>query len=113
MPFAKFICAALLGSIANTALACVLPSLVEIPEKVGGQEAQLRAAAGQYFQSMQAYTQCVQAELTAAGGDTAAPIVRAVLVKRNNSAVSEAQAVLKQFTENVGPIEGAPPVAAK
>jgi len=33
--------------------------------------------------------------------------VRDILVRRNNDAVVEAEFVMKLFTENVGPLEGA------
>jgi hypothetical protein len=52
---------------------------------------------------MRAYTACVQAALTAAGGDSAQPIVKSVLVARNNAAVAEVQAVVKIFQANVPP----------
>jgi hypothetical protein len=57
---------------------------------------------------MEAYTQCIQAELTAAGGDKAPASVRTALIARNNAAVAEVQAVDKLFNQSVG----AAPVSA-
>ena len=108
---------AILSGIASGALACELPKLVVIPAKdqVAGKEADIRTAAAAYFTGIQAYTTCLQAELADAGGDSAPPLVRQVLVSRNNAAVAEAQFVMKQFTDNVGPAEGsaAPAPAAR
>jgi hypothetical protein len=98
------VCGAILTGIAGNALACELPKLVAIPPKdqMAGKEAEIRAAAGTYFTAIQAYTTCLQAELTAAGGESAPTLVRQVLVARNNAAVAEAQFVMKQFTDNFG-----------
>ena len=103
------VCGAILTGIAGNAFACELPKLVAIPAKdqIAGKEAEVRAAAAAYFTGIQAYTTCLQAELADAGGDSAPPLVREVLVSRNNAAVAEAQFVMKQFTDNLGPAEGA------
>jgi hypothetical protein len=100
----------LLAAIAGSAMACDLPKLAVIPPKdeVAGKEAEIRAAANTYFTAMQAYTACVQAELESAGGDAAPPLVKRVLVARNNSAVAEAEFMMKLFTDNVGGAEPAP-----
>ena len=114
MRIAKIVCSAILAGIAGNALACELPKLVVIPpkEQIAGKEAQVRAAAAAYFSEIQAYTTCLQTELTNAGGDSAPTLVRQILVARNNSAVAEAQFVMKQFTDNLGPVEGAAPAGA-
>ena len=52
---------------------------------------------------MKAYTDCVQAELTAAGGNSAPTVTKTVLIARNNAAVAEADAVKKLFEANLGP----------
>jgi hypothetical protein len=97
-----------MSGVASVGLACDFPALVAIPAKkdVAGKEAQIRAEAAQYFEAMRVYTTCVQAELSAAGGNAAPPITRGVLVARNNFAVAEAEAVMKIFTANVGLPEG-------
>ena len=103
-----------LAGIAGSALACDLPKLALIPPKdeIAGKEAEVRAAAAAYFTGIQAYTACVGAELAGAGGDSAPPLVRRVLVARNNAAVAEAQYMMKLFTDNVGPVDAAAPSPA-
>ena len=76
-----------LGALATTALACEMPPLVAIPakDKVGDQGAAIRDATKIYFDAMKAYTDCVQAELKAAGGDAAPKLTKTVLIARNNA----------------------------
>lgn len=107
MNVTKTIVAGLLVTVAGAAGACDVPKLMVIPKKeeAVGKEEGLRAAYMQYRQGMEAYTQCIQAELTAAGGDKAPTAVKAGLVLRNNTAVAEVQAMDKLFNESVG---GAP-----
>jgi len=116
MRLTTIICGGILTSIAGTAIACELPKLPVIPPKdqVAGKELLLRAAASAYFTEIQAYTTCVQAELSAAGGDAAPELIKRVLVTRNNTAVAEAEFMMKLFTENVGatPVDGPPAPAA-
>ncbi len=113
MRFTTIICGGLLTGIAGSALACDLPKLAVIPAKdqVAGKEAEIRAAANAYFTAMQTYTACVQGELAAAGGDSAPTLVKQILVSRNNTAVAEAEFMMKMFTENVGPAEAPAPAA--
>ena len=110
MRFTTIICGGILSSIAGAALACDLPKPLVIPPKdqVAGKEAEIRAAANVYFQAMQAYSMCVQDELKAAGGDSAPDLIKRVLVSRNNTAVAEAEFMMKLFTDNVGPAVAAP-----
>ncbi len=93
-----------LGALASTTLACEMPPLVAIPpkDKVGDQAAAIRDATKTYFDAMKAYTDCVQAELTAAGGNSAPTLMKTVLIARNNAAVAEADAVKKLFDANIG-----------
>jgi hypothetical protein len=90
--------------LASAAYACNNPPLVAIPakDKIGDQAAAIRTATGAYFQQVQTYVACIQAELAAAGGDKAPPLLKASLVARNNAAVAEATAVKKLFDANVG-----------
>lgn len=110
MRITTIICGSILTGIAGSAMACDLPKLVIIPpkEQVAGKEAEIRASAAAYFTGIQAYTACVQAELAAAGGDSAPAVVKGVLVARNNTAVKEAEFMMKLFTDTVGPIEAVP-----
>ena len=112
----------LLAAIAGAAGACEVPKLAVIPAKEAavGKEEGLRAAYMQYRQGMEAYTLCVQAELTAAGGDKAPATLKTALVARNNNAVAEVKAMDKLFNENVGaapvstgPPQGPPPAGRK
>jgi hypothetical protein len=100
----RTIVAGLLVTVAGAAGACEMPKLVLIPakENAAGKEESLRTAFTQYRQGMEAYTQCVQAELTAAGGDKAPASLKTALIARNNAAVAEVQAVDKIFNMNVG-----------
>ncbi|HET8698030.1 MAG TPA: hypothetical protein VFO94_11115 [Gammaproteobacteria bacterium] len=95
---------ALLCGVGGTSFACDLPPLVAIPakDKVGDQAAQLSADVKAYFDAMNTYTTCVQAELTAAG-DNPPALLKAVLTQRNNAAVAEATAVKKLYDANVLP----------
>ena len=115
MRWTTIITSGLLTGMAGTAVACDLPKLAVIPPKdqVAGKEMEIRAAANAYFTAMQAYTACVQGELTAAGGDGAPDLIKRVLVSRNNTAVAEAEFMMKLFTDNVGPADapGAVPAA--
>ena len=110
MNVTKILVAGLLVTVAGAAGACEVPKLVVIPKKeeAVGKEEGLRSAFMQYRQGMEAYTQCIQAELTAAGGDKAPAPIKAGLVLRNNTAVAEVQAMDKLFNENVGTIPGSP-----
>ncbi len=117
MHIGKLVCGGILSGLAGSALACDLPKLAVIPPKdqVAGKEAEIRAAASAYFTGMQAYAACVQAELAAAGGDSAPDLIKRVLVARNNTAVAEAEFMMKLFTENVGPANpaAAPPASPR
>jgi hypothetical protein len=101
-----FACVALTCGVSGIGFACEMPSLVMIPpkEQVAGKEGEIGAAVTKYRQEMELYTSCVKAELEAAGGDNAPPLTKSVLVRRNNVAVAEVQAVLKLYTDNVGPV---------
>jgi hypothetical protein len=110
MNVTKTIVAGLLVTVAGAASACEVPKLVLIPAKESavGKEEGLRTAFMQYRQGMEAYTQCVLAELTAAGGDKAPASVKAASVLRNNAAVAEVQAMDKLFNDNVGSLPASP-----
>jgi hypothetical protein len=94
-----------MSSVAGVSLACDLPKLALIParDQLAGKEAEVRAAAQAYFDAMTAYTTCLQAALVAAGGETAPDLVRRVYVSRNNTAVAEAEFMMKLYTETASP----------
>ncbi len=74
MRITKIAAALLMSGTAGVGLACTLPPLVAIPAKdaVGDKGPQIQQETSQYFEAMKAFTACVQAELTAAGGDVGA-----------------------------------------
>ncbi len=110
----KLFVTALLCGLASTGFACTNPPLVQVPNKnvSDGDRQKITAAVGRYFEAMKAYTSCLQAELAAAGGDSASPLMKSAYVVRNNGAVAEVEAVLKVFNENIGPIAPVGPPAA-
>ena len=111
MQITNVLAAALLCNVGGVALACELPPLVIVPAKeaVAGKESEIREDVAKYWQAMNAYTACIKLELDAAGGDGAPSLTRAVLIRRNNAAVAEVEAVVKVFTTNVGVIESPGP----
>jgi hypothetical protein len=105
MPRYNYVAAAiLLCATSSTSFACTLPSLVAIPprDKVGDQGPAIRDSTTAYFEQMKVFTDCIQADLTAAGGDQAPTLTKSLLIARNNSAVAEAEAVKKLFEASVG-----------
>jgi len=99
MRFTTIVSATLLCAVAGPALACDLPKLAVIPprEQIAGREAEVRTAANNYFTAMQAYAACIQQEIVAAGGDSAPDLVKRILVSRNNTAVAEAEFMMKLY----------------
>lgn len=91
--------AVLLGCAGVSALACDNPPLVQVPaaKDIAGREELVQIAVSEYVAAMQVYTDCIKAELDAAGGDSAPQLQKAMLIRRNNLAVSEVEAVLKLF----------------
>lgn len=89
----------------SAALACEIPSMIMIPadEQARQREAEhVRAEAEAYLNGMSAYAQCIRAELDAAGGEEAPPMLRSLLVQRNNLAAAESEAVMNWFKEAFG-----------
>ena len=105
MRWSMCVLAGVMSGVAGTGYACTLPKLAVIPakDKVAGNEAAIQADTNRYFTEMQAYTACILDELKAAGGDAAPDLLRRILVARNNTAVAEAEFVMKLYTANVGP----------
>lgn len=111
MRLSTLLSAVLLSGVTGASYACTLPKLAVIPPKdqIAGKEAAVTADANRYFTEMQAYAACVQGELQAAGGDAAPEMVKRVLVSRNNTAVAEAEFMMKLFNETVGTTPAAAP----
>lgn len=114
MRYATIVSASLLCGVAGSALACDLPKLAVIPPKdqIVGREAVVSTAANNYFTAMQAYAACIQQELATAGGDSAPDLVKRILVSRNNTAVAEAQFMMKLYETNFGAASTVAPTAA-
>lgn len=87
----------------ESSVACTLPQLPLVPERVSDAVGVLREVA-RYDESMARYRECESADLAAAGGDTAPQLVRATLVTQHNKAVAEYQAVMSAYAARVGPI---------
>ncbi|HEX5048843.1 MAG TPA: energy transducer TonB [Gammaproteobacteria bacterium] len=99
---ARVIGAGVFLALASPTFACTLPPLIAIPAKsqVGDRKPALSDAARAYFEGTKAFTDCVQAELAAVDAD-APPLVRALLVARNNASVAESIEVARLFEDNV------------
>lgn len=102
----------LLAGSGAAAIACENPPLVQIPAGGLDERARQRVADdfGEYIEAMKVYTACIQAELAAAGGDNAPPLMKAALVMRNNGAVAEVNAMIKVFNDRLGAAAEGPPV---
>ena len=103
----QILCGSLLLCVNAVASACDLPALVILPAAgtAGDASAQLIVDMQRYVGGIRAYTACVQAEIAAAGGDSAPESLRTLLVRRNNGAVAEAKALMELFGERVAPVE--------
>jgi hypothetical protein len=91
-----------LGAFALPAFACDVPKLPLIPAGAAGDQATaVSGATSAYFAGMRAYTTCIEAELAAAGGDSAPASLKAVLALRANAAVEEATAIQNLYQQRV------------
>lgn len=91
--------AVVIGGLSFNAWACEQPPIVIIPaqdEDIVGNEEAILEDTREYFQSMQEFVACIQAELSSAG-EEAPELYKRVLVTRNNLAVAEAEAVQQWF----------------
>ena len=97
--------AGIMSSVAGVSLACDMPKLAVFPAKdqLPAKVAELQASAKTYFDSMTAFSGCIQAALTAAGGDAAPDVVKRVYVLRNNAAAAEAEFMMKLYTDLTSP----------
>jgi hypothetical protein len=73
-----------------------------------GRESAVRTAANNYFTAMTAYAACIQQEIVAAGGESAPDLVKRILVSRNNTAVAEAQFMMKLYETTFAAADPAP-----
>ncbi len=104
------VCAALACGLSGASLACEMPGVVLIPAKdaIAGKEAEVQTAANAYFAGVRAYVQCVQVELTAAGGDDAPELTKTTLLKRATFALNESKAI-EQLLKDAGFVQRTPP----
>jgi hypothetical protein len=88
-------------------LACEQPSLPVIPAQpdVAGQEERIVHEVHDYAYAATAYLRCIEAEIKAASGRRSDPFRRDLLVRRNNAAVQEMNAVTQLFVDRVGLVE--------
>jgi len=86
------------GFVTNVYAGCEQPPLVVIPpaEEIDESDSTVHDETTAYFQAMQAYVDCIRAELEA-GGENASQLFKLLLVQRNNLAVAEAEAVQRWY----------------
>lgn len=99
-------CGAVLSLAASHAAACENPPLAQVPtpEETENPAEDIPAVQSEvegYYAAMQEYTQCLQAEVEQARADDAPDLVQNLLVRRNNAAVAEVEAVVEQFRQLV------------
>lgn len=97
----------LLFGLNAAAAACEVPRLIAIPaaQDVDHDTPALIVAMQGYVAGIKNYVACIQADLAAAGGDAAPESLRNVLIRRNNAAVGEAEAMVALFAARVAPIQ--------
>jgi hypothetical protein len=98
------LCLVLVASgFATASLACDYPALAVVPDGVSSTIEQMVAAqesVKSYMAAMDAYLNCVSAELEAAGDD-APEEFKAIMVSRHNAAVTEMEAVAASFNDQI------------
>lgn len=111
MYFLRFLIFMVAGVAATASLACDYPPLVEVPDGQSSTMEELITAQGSvrtYIAGMEAYLECVNEELDAAGDDAPAEY-KAILFSRHNAAVAEMEAVAESFNEQVQAFKEANP----
>ena len=96
---------------ATGSLACDYPALVTVPDGSRSTLEQMVAAQESvktYMAGMDAYLNCVSAELEAAGND-APEEFKSIMVSRHNAAVTEMEAVATSFNEQIAAFREANP----
>jgi hypothetical protein len=95
--------AVLAAGIGLSAVACDNPEIVKVPDGEKASMDELLQAQGQvksYMTAMQAYLDCLDNELDAAGDDAPAQY-KSLMVTRHNAAVTEMEAVASAFNDQV------------
>ena len=90
------------GAAVDARAGCDQPPLVQIPpqEEIAGNEARVIAETAAYFQAMEAYVNCIRAEIDAVAEEASVFYLR-ILTQRNNNAVAEAEAVQRWFLSRI------------
>lgn len=103
--------AVLFGAFAGVALACDYPPLVAVPDGEAASIDEMVAAQQSvrtYMEAMDAYLNCVNGELQAAGDD-APEEFKAIMVSRHNAAVEEMEMVAASFNDQIAAFREANP----
>jgi hypothetical protein len=102
----RLFCGLALAGFSSIGFTCEVPSLMVIPstEKIAEDPQTFYAEWTAYTGAMRTYMECTQAALATAGGDSAPTLTKAVLVKRNNDAYQEVQAMAALYDERVAPL---------
>jgi len=103
MKMLKFLLVLVAGSAATSTLACDYPPLITVPDGQSSTMEELitaQTAVRTYITGMEAYLECVNAELDAAGDDAPAEY-KAIMFSRHNAAVAEMEAIAASFNEQV------------
>ena len=115
MTVTRLFCGLALVGFSGIGFACEMPSLMVIPttEKIAENPQTFYTEWTTYTSGMRSYMECTQTALATAGGDNAPTLTKAVLVKRNNDAYQEVQAMAALYDERVAPLvkEEAPEAA--
>lgn len=96
-------CVALVSVVALPAFACEQPAIVHVPQGDAATLEELLSAQEEvktYMAAMEEYLACVNEEIEAAGEDAPAQF-RALMTRRNNTAVDEMETVAAAFNEQV------------
>ena len=101
--------AALLTFASGAALACEIPTVVEIPETrdLGNRGRAVASDTEQYLRDMVDYVACLKDEIEAAGGEDSPALLQSLLVQRNNAAVAEVKAIVELYEARIGPLDEA------
>jgi len=99
----RFLLALMAGGAAATSLACDYPALITVPDGQTSTMEELitaQSAVKDYMAGMEAYLECANEELSAAGDDAPAEY-KSIMFSRYNAAVAEMEAVASSFNEQV------------
>src|SRR5690606_39127951 len=96
---------------AASALACEMPTMVEVPDGATASAEQMVQAREQvtlYVAAMEEYLACVNDEIEVAGEDAPGEF-KALMIQRHNAAVSEMETVAAAFNDQLQAFRAANP----